>query len=335
MDLVRVKGGRSNIEAITFPGRLPSSDDDPLDHFVQNYGLSLAETVALIGGAHNFGSAHAKCAGYVGQWTPTPLSWFGPFGSAPTFFVDLLRDDWRWYELCTYENNTVSYTSIEDPFTSDSMEEEGEHGNTKMQSACPMMQSKVPLLCEEQAMRGCKFSDGTYKIDESPCDIENLQFRLKSDFFLKANPQLLPFAKEFASNPDLLAEKFGTAYHKVTHIGLDRCGLSGHGCSEGTTCSMTEASPLATCIIDQNKKSSRMSSDAFERAISLSSFFGLAFLLMIAICLIGHVRNKVEKLSVSEKSAALTHPTQTMASVKSAVEPLERSERVKPNEYMF
>ena len=249
MDLVRIEGGRVNVADVAFRGRLPSPDDDPMEKFSQQYGLTLEESVALIGGAHNFGSAHGKCAGYVGQWTATPLSWFGPAETDPTFFPDLLLEDWKWYEVCTYENNTVSYTSIEDPFVSGAVEEEEEeHGSDMM--ACPMMRSQVPLICEEQAMRGCDFVDGSYDLAESPCDIDQLQLRLQSDFFLKENSKLLPFAKTFANKPDDLAEQFGIAYHKITHLGLDRCGMSGHGCTEGTVCSMESPFGSATCTID-------------------------------------------------------------------------------------
>lgn len=248
MDLVRIQGGRDMVENVAIRDRLPSADDDPMTLFAEQYGLTLEELVGLVGGGHNFGSAHGKCSGYIGQWTETPLSWFGSDNSVPTFFPDLLREDWRWYEVCTYENNSVIYTSIEDPFASGTPEEEEEHGDGDSM-ACPIMQSRVPLICEEQAMRGCDFADGTYDLAESPCDINLLQMRLKSDFFLKANPKLLPHTEEFANNPDKLAEVFGIAYHKLTHLGLDRCGLSGHGCSEGTVCS-TSGNEFAskTCV---------------------------------------------------------------------------------------
>ena len=239
-----------DVADVAFRGRLPSPDDDPMEKFSNQYGLTLEESVALIGGAHNFGSAHGKCSGYIGQWTATPLSWFGPNDTSPTFFPDLLREDWKWYEVCTYENNTVTYSSIEDPFVSGAVEEEEEeHGSEIM--ACPMMRSQVPLICEEQAMRGCDLADGSYDLAESPCDIDQLQLRLKSDFFLKENAKLLPFARSFASEPDDLAEQFGMAYHKITHLGLDRCGMSGHGCTEGTVCETSDdnfGSP--TCAVD-------------------------------------------------------------------------------------
>lgn len=256
MELVRVAGGRDMIDGTAFRDRLPSADDDPLELFTKHYGLNLSELVAFIGGAHNFGSAHGKCTGYVGQWTPTPLSWFGVGGTEPTFFSDLLRDDWRWYEVCTYYNDTVVYKSIEDPFASGAIEEEEEHSDG-IPLGCPIMQSREPLICEEQAMRGCDFADGPYGLGVSPCDINLLQMRLKSDFFLKANPSLLPYTEAFAEDADKLAVDFGNAYRKVTHLGLDRCGMSGYGCKEGTVCSpsLATAEPFIgseVCVLDEN-----------------------------------------------------------------------------------
>jgi len=254
MDLVAMTGGRMTVKDVAFRDRLSSPDDDPLIHFQTQYDLTKSQTVALIGGAHNFGAAHGKCSGYVGQWTPEPLDWFGPDSTAPTFFSDLLREDWRWYEVCTYQNNTVSYTSIEDPLASGAKEEEEEEEEEVLVSSCAITRSRAPIVCEEQAMRGCEFDDGIYPLDWSPCDIDVLQLRLKSDFFLKVNPEMLPFAKKFAKDPDLLAEEFGLAYHKMTHNGLDRCGLSGHGCAAGHACKVVGDDPLsAICVFDGDK----------------------------------------------------------------------------------
>jgi hypothetical protein len=269
MDLIQVTGGRDDYYngidddnddgggSIVYRDRLANPDHDPLHGMVKHYGLTLAEVTALAGGGHNFGAAHGKCSGYVGQWTATPLSWFGPTdpwtGAAtpPTFFPDLLRDDWRWYEVCTFYNDTVHYTSIADPFANDGnvMEEEEENEEVAVHAiplGCPMMQNIEPLLCEAQAMRGCDFVDGVYGLGESPCDIQLLQIRLKSDFFLKANHLLRPHAIAFANDPDLLAIEFANAYRKVMSLGLDRCGLNGHGCQTGTTCAPSHAATTVT-----------------------------------------------------------------------------------------
>lgn len=68
MDLVRITGGRRDIDRLAFRDRLPNPDDNPIHLFTESYNLTLAELVALVGGAHNFGSAHGVCTGYVGQW---------------------------------------------------------------------------------------------------------------------------------------------------------------------------------------------------------------------------------------------------------------------------
>ncbi|KAL3927984.1 MAG: hypothetical protein SGBAC_012853, partial [Bacillariaceae sp.] len=249
MDLLSITGGRDTVSNVANRDRLPSADDDPLTRFTKQYDLTVSQTVALIGGSHNFGSAHGDCSGYVGQWTATPLSWFGPDRSDPSFFSDLLKEDWRWYQVCTYANDTVSYVSVEDPFANGLPEEEEEAEGEV--DACLVASSGEAMICEEQAMRGCDFEDGVYAIDASPCDINLLQMRLKSDFFLKANEAMMPYAETFASYPDVLAEEFGKAYHKITHNGLERCGLSGHGCPEGYSCQQLGEDTLTqACVFD-------------------------------------------------------------------------------------
>ena len=245
-----MSGGRDMVQNIANVNRLPSADDDPLEKFRDEYDLTESESVALAGGPHNFGAAHGKCSGYQGQWTASPLSWFGGPNADedPSFFPDLLRDDWRWYEVCTFENDQVSYLSIPDPFANGLPEEEVEEEGGDA-DACEVLNSIEPILCEEQAMRGCDFADGIYGTDEFPCDVNLLQMRLRSDFFLKANPVTLPFAEQFAANPALLAEEFGIAYHKVTHNGLDRCGLSGHGCPRGHICQRIGGTLTDTCVL--------------------------------------------------------------------------------------
>ena len=81
--------------------------------------------MALIGGGHEVGAAHAKCSGYVGAWTSDPLTWTNEF------FPDLMQDDWTWYEACSYENGTTEYMKMESPFA-EGADESGEgssHGN--------------------------------------------------------------------------------------------------------------------------------------------------------------------------------------------------------------
>jgi len=262
MDLIPVTGGRDTIQNVAHRDRLPEVDDDPTARFTQQYDLTLSQTVSLIGGAHNFGSAHAKCSKYQGQWTASPLDWFGPEGSDPTFFPDLLRDDWRWYKVCSFENNTVDYISMDDPFANGAIpedsededeedEDEDEDGDSDSEGEemCLVMKSEEPIDCESQAMRGCDFEDGLYSNNNSPCNVNLLQMRLKSDFFLKANAKMLPFAQGFAEDPDLLAEEFAVAYHKILHNGLNRCGISGHGCSEGHICKKVgDDASLASCV---------------------------------------------------------------------------------------
>jgi len=74
-------------------------------------------------------------------------------------------------------------------------------------------------------MHGRNFTDGVCSIDESPCDIDLLQLRLRSDFFLMASPELWPFSKLFERDADRLAEEFGLPYRKTIQYGVDEgCG---------------------------------------------------------------------------------------------------------------
>lgn len=225
MDLLRITGGRKDVEGVTFWDRLASPDDDPMRHFMDFYGLDIPKLIALIGGAHNFGSAHGVCSGYVGQWTTTPLTWASPVTGEPEFFIDLMKDDWQWYEVCTFRNGTSLFKGIEDPFADGppGAKEEHEEGE---EDACAIQNNDTPFICEEQAMRGCILEDGIYGPTDFPCDLNTLNLRLRSDFFLRANPMMGPISAQFAKDSALLAEKFGIAYHKLTHNGLDRCGLS-------------------------------------------------------------------------------------------------------------
>jgi type II secretory pathway pseudopilin PulG len=332
MDLVRVAGGRDRMiehsaTGVTFRDRLPSADDDPLELLTTHYGLTLSELTALVGGAHNFGAAHGKCSGYVGQWTPTPLSWFGPIidedggnnstttiitKSPPTFFSDLLRDDWRWYEVCTFYNDTVAYKSIADPFANGKGPDE-EHETAVIPTnlannlplGCPIVQNREPLICEEQAMRGCDFVDGVYPLDQSPCDIGQLQLRLKSDFSLKANERLRPHAVAFADDADLLATEFGVAYRKVTHLGLDRCGLSGHGCQVGTACDASSSAAAATgggnvCVLDESYVEEVLQGSDGDSAISKNTLWiilvACAVVVLMSIAAVLVLYNKMGRL---------------------------------------
>lgn len=233
MDLVRVQGGRMDQEKLAFRDSLTSPDHDPMKHFAAMYNLSVSELVAVIGGAHNFGAAHGFCSGYIGQWTSSPLSWSNPQTGVPEYFVDLLREDWRWYTVCTFKNGTASYKSLESPFANGLPAVELD---IIPEYTCAVERSEDPIVCEEQAMRGCDFDDGLYSVSVSPCDINLLQMRLRADFFLKKNPLMLPYVLAFAADADLLAKEFGVAYRKLTHNGLDRCGLSGHGCGANAEC---------------------------------------------------------------------------------------------------
>jgi Peroxidase len=233
MDLVRVQGGRLDVERLAVRQSLPSPDNDPMEHFVTRYNLTVSEVVALIGGAHNFGSAHGRCSGYIGQFTSDPLAWANDVTGEPEYFVDLVRDDWRWYKVCTFVNGTASYESIPDPFAAELPEPVSD---TIPPYTCATLQSEEAIVCEEQAMRGCAFADGLYGIADSPCDISLLQFRVRADFFLRSNPTTRPYVDTFAKDANLLASEFGNAYHKLTHNGVGRCGLNGHGCPSNYKC---------------------------------------------------------------------------------------------------
>ena len=255
MDLIQITGGRKDVVGLGYRNRLPSPDNSPLRLFQESYDLTLAELTALVGGAHNFGSAHGVCSGYVGQWTSDPLNWNSPTTGRPEFFVDLMKNDWRWYETCTFRNGTTVFTSIESPFIDGFVFEEQEHDEEHEPAECSLEHNEVPFVCEKQAMRGCDFEDGAYGPLDSPCDVNLLQMRLRSDFFLKEDPILKPYAAMYFEDDELLAEDFGVAYHKLTHAGLDRCGLSGFGCGEYGKCedvvdSSTGEYVVSHCVID-------------------------------------------------------------------------------------
>lgn len=272
MDLVQVEGGRVDIHNIAYRDRLATPDNDPMTHFITQYNLTVSELVALIGGAHNFGAAHGMCSGYIGQWTNSPLTWMDPNTGAPSFFVDLLREDWRWFEVCTFLNRTASYTEIQDPFASEIPDPEED---VIPEFTCGTEQSTEPIVCEEQAMRGCNFAEGLYDVAESPCDVNLLQFRLRSDFFLKASPIMRPHAENFAADPDRLATEFGTAFRKLTHNGLDRCGIGGQGCDHGTKCEHfadtdTGRFLSARCVLDEESAVELFSDDSLDHVATIA-----------------------------------------------------------------
>jgi hypothetical protein len=161
---------------------------------------------------------------------------------------------WEEPRRPSYYNDTVVYKSIDNPFATASESDHEEEEVHDIPLGCPIMQSVEPLICEEQAMRGCDFEAGHYARGESPCDINLLQIRLKSDFFLKENPRLLPHAQAFAEDADKLALEFGMAYQKVTHLGLDRCGMNGHGCGQGTVCVPSPSAPLGGAKVCARKR---------------------------------------------------------------------------------
>jgi catalase (peroxidase I) len=292
MDLIRVQGGRVDLEKLAYTQSMASPDNDPMMHFVTMYNLTVSELVAVIGGGHNFGSAHGMCSGYQGQWTTDPLSWSDPETGVPEFFVDLLKDDWLWRKVCTYKNGTVSYMSMEDPFSSDipAVVED-----TTPPSTCKTELSEDPLNCEAQAMRGCNFADGVYNTSDSPCDVKLLKMRLRSDFFLKANPMTRPHAEAFATDPDLLAQEFGVAYRKLTHNGLDRCGLSGRGCDGNTKCitytdTVTDRYLSSSCVSDVGynyaaDEDSDYGSWSLDHGASIAVLFLLAITSILSIFL--------------------------------------------------
>jgi len=286
MDLLRVRGGRHDYEDIAYRGRLPSADDDPEAKFVDQLGFDAEELVALIGGGHEVGSAHGLCSGYIGSWTTTPLSW-----TPATFFPDLFRDDWRWYEICSYTNETAYWRSVPDPFADGAAHEEEEEEDASDLLACPIAMSRKALICEEQAVAGCDFDDGLYPVGSQPCE-GDLLMRLKSDFFLRENPVLEPHARAFAQDEDLLAATFGEAYHTLTHYGLDRCGMSGHGCAAGTTCAETRDSTgtllYESCVPeddDDNHNRLWYNLSSAESAGVLALLLALALILVAALCL--------------------------------------------------
>ena len=89
---------------------LPPSDSAQIPRDLRAGGsMTSAELVALIGGGHEVGAAHAKCSGYVGAWTSDPLTWTNEF------FPDLMQDDWTWYEACSYTRAAAPRTASKDP----------------------------------------------------------------------------------------------------------------------------------------------------------------------------------------------------------------------------
>ena len=82
-----------------------------------------------------------------------------------------------------------------------------------------------------------------------PCP--GVEIRLTSDFWLRENEELAPHARAYAASPDLLNEVFGKAYHKITHAGLDRCGMTGGACASGTTCVQTKDEASGAVLTEQ------------------------------------------------------------------------------------
>ena len=59
MDLLQITGGRTTVtHGLAWRDRLPNPDFNPTELFKISYNLTATEFTALIGGGHNFGSAH-------------------------------------------------------------------------------------------------------------------------------------------------------------------------------------------------------------------------------------------------------------------------------------
>jgi len=246
MEHLNFSGGRFDSPWLQiYRNRLPSTEENSvLSVFVERMGMTPQEATALVGGAHNFGTAHVHCSGYHGSWTSQPTTWtVDELGSE--FFRNLINDEWLFFSVCSYKNGTIDIQPAVSPFDPDAEEEEEEEGEPSDEELLAMLQSKIPYICEDQFIN----AEG--------------QFMLVSDFHLRESEPFKEHANFYATDTtDQLAEDFAMvspsscpclrrhglyclltrithfakAFTKLVNFGLDRCGLFGMACAEDETC---------------------------------------------------------------------------------------------------
>ncbi|KAL1523473.1 hypothetical protein AB1Y20_018411 [Prymnesium parvum] len=308
MSQLAFTGGRFDTPwHIVYRHRLPSTEENSVKNvFVDRMGFTPKEATALVGGAHNFGGSHAQCSGYVSNWTSSPTVWTIDTNGSE-FFRNLMENDWKFFEVCSYLNGTEIRNEKENPFSlnfhaEEDQEEEGGSGYT-----LAMYLNQEPFVCESQFIN----SRGL--------------MMLVSDFYLREAEDFKDFSAYYAADPtDQLAFDFAAAFTKLVNLGLDRCGMFGSSCSSDEVCveaAGTFPADVYVCQPRENTTASNACSttEASKRvpiwAIAvmavaavalLAALIALGFLLMFPAAARGMQKDATTKSSDAEVTVTTT-----------------------------
>ncbi|KNC84734.1 hypothetical protein SARC_03047 [Sphaeroforma arctica JP610] len=248
MHHIQVTGGRYDVKddpEEELNSHLPASDVNPIRMFTEQYGCELDGLVALTGGAHSFGASHAKCSGYEGTRSADPLKW-DVNGKGFDFFSDMVKDDWQWFWVSRFEDDTITYTPSHDStFPSDhnvQARNRGEQGITKVTApeATKTGTNRVARDEEIQVMRDCELPTDAknMKITDTLCvnGTSRAVIRLPVDFWMLKRKDMRQYALEFAESDEKFAKAFAQAWQKMIDQGTDRCSALGTVCAEIEVC---------------------------------------------------------------------------------------------------
>ncbi|KNC74145.1 hypothetical protein SARC_13301, partial [Sphaeroforma arctica JP610] len=189
----------------------------------------------------------------------------------PDSFTDIFRDDWEWYIISNFDDQTYTPERVEKP---------GFNGSIIGMSSEPSAEKSGAGFTgwKVQAMRGCEVIEGSHKDTANPCRDDKEGFiRIPSDFYLIEDDSLRGPAEDFADDHELFTEEFAKTFNHVLHLGIDRCGGDdGDNKRDGEEVCMisNENTDQGVCVISDgvpDNSSDRVSDDSSDRVSDDSS----------------------------------------------------------------